>query len=385
VPAYTDVFLRAFAHRDAGSGHLVTNTDKNIEGLQYLRGFAACAVVLDHSAAITSEPEYYGGVANPFLLAGWVGVPIFFVISGFIITIVSLRPDLTPRMSVGDFFWRRFARIVPFLWVCIVAYVALSYFGTGNFDWLMTLRTITLWPLGDLKPNVTWTLRVEFLFYIVFALTVLSSRRGWWLMAAWVVSPLLFAALEMWAPAVLIGMPEHALGLLRFATTIHNIEFAAGLLLGLLWLSRDRLPRTGGGIYTVLGITVAIMTLVWLADYKSSADLVQAFVLTGVSAVAVYAAITVSPSKGIAGKIGSLLGDASYSIYLLHNLAILVVLEVVAKVGNPVPVMVLVPFLFFASIVLGVLGHWYVEAPLVRFVRALPTWRERKAALANAP
>jgi exopolysaccharide production protein ExoZ len=372
-------------YRGAETGHSVTNSDKNIEGLQYLRGFAACAVVLDHAAAITSQPEYYGGAAHPFLLAGWVGVPIFFVISGFIITIVSLRPDLTPRMAVGDFFWRRFARIVPFLWVCIVAYVAVSYFGTGNFDWLMTLRTITLWPLGDLKPNVTWTLRVELLFYVVFALTVLSSRRGWWAMAAWVASPLLIAALETWAPAVLNGIPEHAQGLLRFATTIHNIEFAAGMLLGVLWLSRERLPRTKGGIYTVLGMTTAVMTLVWIADYKSSADLVQAFILTAASAAAVYAAITVSPSKGLLGRVGSLLGDASYSIYLLHNLAILVVLAVVGKVGNPVPVVALVPFLFFASVVFGVLAHWYVEAPLVRLVRGLPSMRERKAGLANAP
>ncbi|QQR35926.1 acyltransferase [Devosia oryziradicis] len=363
----------------------MTTTDKNIEGLQYLRGFAACAVVLDHAAAITSQPEYYGGTAHPFLLAGWVGVPIFFVISGFIITIVSLRSDLTPRLNVGDFFWRRFARIVPFLWVCIVAYVAISYFGTGNFDWLMTLRTVTLWPLGDLKPNVTWTLRVEFLFYILFALTVLSSRRGWWVMAAWVASPLLIAAVETWVPSVLTVIPEHARGLLRFATTIHNLEFAAGLLLGLLWLSRDRLPSTKGGIYTVLGMTVAVMTLVWLADYKSSPDLVQAFVLTAVSAAAVYAAITVSPSKGLTGRIGSILGDASYSIYLLHNLAILVVLEVMAKVGNPVPVVALVPFLFAASLVLGVLAHWYIEAPLVRFVRNLPSRHKHKAQLASAP
>lgn len=349
----------------------MSSSDKSIPGLQYLRGFAACAVVMDHSAAITSEPEFFGGAAHPFLLAGWVGVPIFFVISGFIITTVSLNADFSSRLTMPSFFWRRFARIVPFMWLCIIAYVLVSYLGTRNFDWLMTLRTITLWPLGDLKPNVTWTLRVEFLFYIVFAVTLLAQRRHYWALAIWLISPFIIAAADAIFPGALGVLPEHVEALLRFATTIHNIEFAAGMLLGLLWLARGKFPAIPGGIGLLFTLTLAMVALVWLADYESSPDIGQAIILTLASFAVVYVSVSIRPARGLLGRVGEVLGNASYSIYLIHNLVILIALELSGKVGNPVQPLFLVPLLFLASVVTGVLVHWYVEVPLVDFVRRL--------------
>ena len=75
----------------------MSSDGRTLDGIQYLRGFAALAVVLDHATGMASSAEYFGGSPSSFLSAGWIGVPVFFVISGFIITIVSLDANLSAK------------------------------------------------------------------------------------------------------------------------------------------------------------------------------------------------------------------------------------------------------------------------------------------------
>lgn len=76
---------------------------REIEGIQYLRGIAACAVVIDHAAGMTALPKYFGdAVWGGFLQRGYIGVDLFFMISGFIICIVSLERTM---LSPGPALW----------------------------------------------------------------------------------------------------------------------------------------------------------------------------------------------------------------------------------------------------------------------------------------
>src|SRR4051812_24121667 len=93
----------------------------DVVGVQYLRGIAALAVVIDHAAGMTASQKYFGrDVLEGALSYGAIGVDIFFMISGFIITIISLgKENLEPTVSMRDFFVRRFIRIVPLMWTAI--------------------------------------------------------------------------------------------------------------------------------------------------------------------------------------------------------------------------------------------------------------------------
>src|SRR5689334_19701485 len=108
---------------------------KEIVGVQYLRGLAALAVVVDHSGITVATPKYFGTVIGGGLLNhGASGVDLFFLISGFIITATSLDADWQPKVKLGAFFGRRFIRIVPLMWIAIVSYAVLKFLGRGGFD-----------------------------------------------------------------------------------------------------------------------------------------------------------------------------------------------------------------------------------------------------------
>ena len=79
-------------------------------GIQYLRGFAALLVVLDHASGMTALPKYFGTTAfDGFFDWGFAGVDLFFSISGFIIALVTLSPiTLEPKSTLSDFLTRRF-------------------------------------------------------------------------------------------------------------------------------------------------------------------------------------------------------------------------------------------------------------------------------------
>lgn len=147
-----------------------------------LRGFAALVVVIYHAAPAR-------------LAGGFVGVDIFFVISGFVIALNAFSQLDAERFAVLDFYGRRVKRIVPsyllVLACCLVAGAAILL--PGEYEQLGKhimagagfISNLTLWSeanyfdtASDLKPLLhLWSLGVEWQFYIVFPLVVLSLWR----------------------------------------------------------------------------------------------------------------------------------------------------------------------------------------------------------------
>lgn len=341
-----------------------------LPGIQYLRGFAAILVVIWHGNWLVTLPPSYG--FSPFHLAemGLFGVAIFFVISGFIITIVSLGPE---RASVGEFFARRFVRIIPFMWVCVIGYNLLSLAGTGRPALAPALRALFLCPIGDLRPHVVWTLRHELLFYILFALTMLRSRPLPWLLAAWFIAPLCwYGVAQMLSPALL--QPEAtAPALIAFVVygnvMMPNLQFGAGFVLGLLWLEKSQFvqPRYSSAFLVTFGVTVVSTVILILAISEDNA--LRAVVWTIFASAVVWAGIVSADRIGLLHSFGMLLGNASYSIYLTHAAVLVVLIQGFARVHNPLPAGLFLVFAVISSIAMGVIIHWYVERPLVSYLR----------------
>ena len=148
-------------------------------GIQYLRGIAAILVVLSHAEGMANQDKYFGTKAwNGILHQGSLGVSLFFVISGFIIAYVALAENtLAPRLNIVRFLKKRAVRILPFMWICIIGYAILRYLGRGSFYPTLYIRAMVLWPIGEISPNVIWTLRHEMLFYFVFSVSMLVTWR----------------------------------------------------------------------------------------------------------------------------------------------------------------------------------------------------------------
>ena len=152
-------------------------------GLDGLRFFAAIAVCIFHLAfyAWASEFSVMADVFDhrakflelvPFTWSGWVGVQIFFVISGFVIA--HSANGATP----ASFLRGRLLRLLPAAWVCATITLTVRLMSGEPFSELDDnyLRSITLWPKGPWIGGVYWSLAIEVMFYALIFLLLLSRN-----------------------------------------------------------------------------------------------------------------------------------------------------------------------------------------------------------------
>jgi len=157
-----------------------------IPGIDLVRFFAAVFVVFFHYAylswndkiyptgirAVVDYPTTYPELI-PFSWWGWVGVEMFFVISGFVIAISA--ENRTPN----QFFRARLLRLAPALWffatLALVVTFIYAQLSTGE-TLLYYINSIILFPIGPWLDGVYWTLTVEIIFYgLIF--TLLLAKR----------------------------------------------------------------------------------------------------------------------------------------------------------------------------------------------------------------
>jgi len=217
----------------------VRGDDVRINGLDGIRGMAILSVLLLHHKLFNN---------------GWMGVDLFFVLSGFLITGI-LRKD-----RGREFYWRRFyikraTRILPpMLLACVLTYL----FTPGAKLLLVLGYVFTLGGVIDLDPRhfiepigPLWSLAIEEHFYLVwpFAVRFLSKRRAILLLGAVIVlDPLLRMAFSH-------PMPTADLSVTYFLTPFRVDEMAFGCLLALL--VEDQADTAALRRYSRLGLLAA--------------------------------------------------------------------------------------------------------------------------------
>ncbi len=159
-------------------------SEKRIPSLDGLRALSIGVVMASHTARIydPKDPRF-----NPFWAIrsnGEIGVEMFFVISGFLITTLLMREwDQSGRISLRDFYMRRAFRILPPYYVFLLAILAamrLQWIFIGNREWFSSLLffwnylpSSNSWWLGH-----TWSLCVEEQFYILWPLALVGLGRS---------------------------------------------------------------------------------------------------------------------------------------------------------------------------------------------------------------
>jgi peptidoglycan/LPS O-acetylase OafA/YrhL len=339
--------------------------------------------LISHENGFLNFPQYFGKMPLPSLHEASVfAVAIFFAVSGFIIIVTSQDENGTATVGIGKFVVRRLLRIVPFLWLCTISYNLLSWAGTGRLEWAAMMRTLAIWPLGELKPNVAWSLRHEALFYALFALTGLAAagaKRRRLLLVAWVLSPLpAFAACyDLRMLPLRDGIASFDLFRLAIMGGENgaNLQFGAGMAVGLWFLrarAAGRLPEVSPWVMTALFVITSAATIVW----PIRPGIVRITVWTMMAALVLAAAVATSPGRRDAfDRCGMVLGNASFSLYLIHNTVMLIVLAVaMAMPVRPLGLIGLSAFLTMAiaiSVVVCVAAHYWIEAPLIRAMQSL--------------
>ncbi len=164
-------------------------SNSRMPSLDGLRAVSICMVVMGHCSGTMTRFSPNGSALLGFIGAGRLGVSIFFVISGFLITTLLVREQLTMQsISLKNFYIRRAFRIFPGFyayWLVALALTLLGYIHLSHTDlisaavyvWNYVPRTTDTWFLGH-----TWSLSIEEQFYLLWPVILKLSgpKRGTW-------------------------------------------------------------------------------------------------------------------------------------------------------------------------------------------------------------
>jgi len=224
-----------------------------------LRGIAILAVVLYHCL-----PLLHGTFLEKFVVWGWSGVSLFFVLSGFLITGIILDSGPTSGFY-ANFFARRFLRIWPVYWLLLFLHYFFFPFVFSGYRWMwyvasaapwlyMLLFVQNLWPIalpGSIGP--TWSLAIEQQFYLFWTPIARRVPPRWLLLAAAAMlatSPLvrLYCGARFTATNTLTHLDGLAVGsLLAIALRVFAWPIGAWK-----WISRGALAAGACGVALML-------------------------------------------------------------------------------------------------------------------------------------
>ncbi len=348
-----------------------------LPSLQVLRFAAAAMVLVHHLLLEMASPHLAMSVTDPTGFEWSIGVDIFFMVSGFIMALLTWR-HFGERGYWAEFLRRRFVRVVPLYWLftslmlgLMLAAPAVISHNDVTLGRIVSSYLFYPWPRasGDVYPilGLGWTLNYEILFYLCFAVALCFPRRlglagltGAFLIATILgrFAPSGWTAVHFWADPIILEF-------------LFGSALAAAYLNGarLPWLARGALIATGIGlsiIFTRLGVAQHVDREIW----------------GGLPAVLIAAGAILGPKRGGApppasardlGPLVRLLvlgGDASYALYLSHMFSVRLLSTAWTRLHLHAPAAYLAVGLV-ASILVSVGVFWFIERPVLAGLKAL--------------
>ncbi|WP_427913123.1 acyltransferase family protein [Ramlibacter sp. MMS24-I3-19] len=344
--------------------------------LEMLRGIAALLVVMFHAQSIfgtrTETVPFFGAFAN-----GDKGVDLFFVLSGFIITHTHAH-DIGRPDRLGNYAFNRISRIYPAVWIMTILAGIVYSLGFGGADktekiaaWNIAASALLLPQHGDALVNVTWTLKYELCFYVVFSMLVLNRSLGLALLFLWQGSVLAVS---------LLGLETNTLATYYLQPIC--LEFCIGIGCATLVLRRDAIPalasQTLQRLMFVVG-TLGFLGGALLQTYgPESAKSLPRVAVYGCSAGLIILSLVLAELDGRlrVGKPLIYLGGASYAIYLAHYSVMSLLGSALEKVQMQLTGALII-VVVLAAVAASIAFHELVDRPIQRMLRR--AWRERFA------
>jgi len=299
------------------------NYRKEIDGL---RAVAVLPVIFFHAGV-----EFFSG--------GYVGVDVFFVISGYLITTIILSEMQAGQFSLANFYERRARRILPALFFVVLlclpfawrwmmpddlkefseSIVAVAFFYSNVFFWLQSGYFDTA---AELKPLLhTWSLAVEEQYYLLFPLFILLmwrfGKRAIFLSLALAGTASL--ALAQWNA---IDAPAATFFLLP--TRLWELLVGSLTAFYLLYGARGRLdPRTAPGYLRQLagacGVLLILYSIIVFDEHTPFPGLLALAPTLGTALIIVFATADTLTGRFLGNRAFVGIGLISYSAYLWHQ------------------------------------------------------------------
>ena len=288
---------------------------KDLDGL---RAIAVLAVILYHAGF-----NVFSG--------GYVGVDIFFVISGYLITAIIINDIDNDSFSIGDFYERRARRILPVLFFVMLLTIPFAWMWMlpSSFgDYSNSLIAVPLFSsnilfyltsgyfgaLAELKPLLhTWSLAVEEQYYILFPIFILAVSR---FNKKW-IPPLLVLAMILSLLAAQYGSAFHP-NFTFFMLPTRAFEILIGALLS-FYAKFIRVDRRVAELASFLGLTLVLLPIFYFDSSTPSPSFYTLIPTIGVGMIILFSELNTFTARILGNKLLVGIGLISYSAYLWHQ------------------------------------------------------------------
>lgn len=333
---------------------------------------------IDGLRAIAVLPVIFFHAGFKAFEGGFVGVDVFFVISGYLITTIILSDLNQGRFSIVNFYERRARRILPVLffvmlcclpvaWFCLLpnhlidfcqSLMAVSTFSSNILFWSESGYFATA---AELKPLLhTWSLSVEEQYYVLFPLFLMGlwKLRKKWIFASLIVAAVISFVLAQWGA-------YHAPKATFFLLPTRGWELAIGALIAFYFLykkNQAELFKSRIYIKEALGLLGIILIIYSVFAFSKSTPFPSVYAL--VPTVGTALIVIFSTSETLAGRLLSSklmvgVGLVSYSAYLWHQPLFAFARH--KSLAEPSPLQLTV--LSILSIILAFFSWRFVEVP----------------------
>jgi peptidoglycan/LPS O-acetylase OafA/YrhL len=340
---------------------------KRLHFIDSLRGLAALYVVLHHIVAIPSPALAVPKLVHPFIEFGYSGVFLFFVISGFSLTLTMPRHVATGS-PLTSYTLSRLFRIAPLFYFMIAVMVCFYWVEFGYRPSSKTIA-VNISFIFNMVPHyqdgivwASWTIGVEMIYYVMFPLILAATTS--WKVAITAVSVILFAAIEQLPQArpiiffIFLGyLPIFLFGEFSFEVFEQ--------------LSRRSYARTCG--YVLTSAAIAILGISMFAI--KSDELIPFRLFSGVGYSFLLIGLGLAPLSAIVNRVTSFLGKISYSIYLCHAIIIWHLVPVYRVIDGhltqAIALLACIALTLATVLPIAYLSFTFIEQPAIKLGRAV--------------
>jgi len=323
----------------SGTQSSVVHSSRHITALDGVRGIAILSVMLHHFFGSQDKSSTLERYLINLSEVGWVGVDLFFALSGFLITGILLDKGRTLQ-ELKRFYIRRTLRIFPLYYLSLgIVFFLLPYLVQVSYDysgrtqwWYWTYLTNILFVLpGDTLYPVPhfWSLAVEEQFYLIWPLLLLclSRRRDHYLLCvgAILLAPLLrtgfiFGGLDPSAPYVLTVSRMDTLVWGGLVATVVRDPVMCGVL------------RRRGTVLLIAGVIVFVVVCFIQGSFRRGPLMMTVgFSSLGLIFAAAIGKLASGDYRRLAAVLGrpffTFFGKYSYGMYVIHPLIITALLH----------------------------------------------------------
>jgi peptidoglycan/LPS O-acetylase OafA/YrhL len=343
---------------------ITSNKEKKIEVINGLRGVAIIAVIYHHT--ISHQLMRLFIVEN-----GWIGVNLFFILSGFVLYRPYLRGQRSFKTmgNILEFYKHRFLRLYPlYIFVCIISIVFVTKISTVSLRNLVEiLSTLSMFNSKQFFPTlngVFWSLNLEIWFSIIFPFFLFCfNKYGFWkvviLVFIWAFLFRFAGTYYNWRSININPIKDSVLGRMD--------DFMLGMVICKLYYEKHKIFQLNNMLLIISSVLfISCGSLCWDYILQFNGDRKLMAIANNILQLGFFFLIVVALKedniiyKIFRQKLMQLAGLMCFSLYAWHGL----LLEVI-NIAQPFSIIKLLGYYFF-TFVISVFTYRYIEFGLVQ-------------------